>query len=59
MQQIEISHYHDEIVRDIKSLVEKYRRAMDWDVPENEDAESDKLIFATIREALDRVESET
>lgn len=59
MQKIEIEHYHNEITRDMRSLVEKYRRAMDWDVPENDDRESDRLIFAAVREALDQVESES
>ncbi len=58
MQEVEINRYHDEILHDVKSLVEKYRRAMDWDIPENDDNVSDKIIFQALRKALDQVESE-
>lgn len=59
MQQIEINRYHDEIINDVKQLVEKYRQAMDWDIPENNDKKSDKLIFAAIEAALVSVKNET
>ncbi len=52
MQQIEINRYHNEIIDDVKQLVEKYRKAMDWDIPENDDKKSDLLIFAAIEAAL-------
>ncbi len=57
MQEIEIQKYHDELVNDVRSLVEKYRRAMDWDIPENNDARSDQLIFDAIQKALDAIRS--
>jgi hypothetical protein len=56
MQQIEINRYRKEIKDDVQSLVEKYRRAMDWDIPGNDDTKSDRLIFSAIRQALDEVE---
>jgi hypothetical protein len=58
MQEAEIAKYRNRIADDLKDLVEKYRRAMDWDVPENDQRESDRLIFREIRAALDRVEDE-
>ena len=58
MQTIEITRYHDRIIKDVEHLVEKYRRAMDWDIPENNDAESDKLIIQAIRAALEKVAEE-
>jgi len=45
--------YHHEMVMDIQSLVEKYRRAMDWDIPDNDEKLADKLIFEAIQKALD------
>ncbi len=45
--------YKKELVRDVKSLVEKYRRAMDWDIPDNDEKKGDVLIFETIQKALD------
>ncbi len=58
MQQIEITRYRDEIMDDVRGLVEKYRRAMDWDIPENVDKKSDRLILQAIREALEQVEQD-
>ena len=58
MQQIEINRYHDEIMDDVRALVEKYRRAMDWDLPENDDTESDRLILLAVKAALAQVEKD-
>jgi len=55
MQEIELQRYHKELIRDVKSLVEKYRRAMDWDIPDNDEKEGDVLIFAAIQKALDAI----
>ncbi len=55
MQQIEIARYSDEIRDDVRALVEKYRRAMDWDIPENDDRISDRLILEAIGQALAEV----
>ncbi len=56
MQEIELDRHHNELVKDVKSLVEKYRRAMDWDIPENDEKEGDVLIFAAIQKALDAIQ---
>lgn len=58
MQQIEINRYHDEIIDDIKQLIEKYRRAMDWDIPENDDKKSDRIILDAIEVALANVKKD-
>ncbi len=55
MQKIELERHHKELVNDVKALVEKYRRAMDWDIPENDEQEGDKMIFAAIQKALDAI----
>ncbi|MBE9568829.1 MAG: hypothetical protein IMF14_09035 [Proteobacteria bacterium] len=55
MQEIELQRHHKELVRDVKSLVEKYRRAMDWDIPDNDEREGDKVIFEAIQKALDDI----
>ncbi len=58
MQQIEINHYHDEIVDDVRHLIEKYRKAMDWDIPENDDEKSDQVVLAAIEAALASVKKD-
>ena len=57
MQEIELQRYHKELVGDVRALVEKYRRAMDWDIPENDEQEADILIFAAIQKALDEIKN--
>jgi len=52
-QEIEIQRYHKELVKDVASLVDKYRRIMEWDIPESNEDEGDKLIFKAIQDALD------
>ena len=58
IQEIELQRHHKELVGDVRELVEKYRRIMDWDVPDNDDAESDRLIMQAIKSALAQVEEE-
>jgi len=53
MQEIELQRYHEELVKDVSSLVDKYRRAMEWDIPESDEKEGDVLIFEAIQKALD------
>ncbi len=59
MQHIEINRYKDEIIDDVKQLIEKYRKAMDWDIPENDDKKSDKIIFQAIEAALAQIEKDS
>ncbi len=58
IQEIELQRYHKELVKDVASLIEKYRRMMDWDIPENDEREGDKLIFAAVQKALDALRQE-
>ena len=55
MEQLELDAYRGEIVTDMRSLVEKYRRIFDWDIPEVDQLAADKLIVAAMRKALDDI----
>jgi len=55
MQEIELQRYHKELVKDVSSLVDKYRRAMEWDIPESDEKEGDRLIIEAIQKALDKI----
>ena len=57
IEQVELDRHQKQIQKDVKHLVEKYRRIFDWDVPENNEAVADKLIMAAIRQALDEIDS--
>ncbi len=58
IQEIELQRHHDQLVSDVRELVEKYRRIMDWDVPDNDDSISDPMILQAIKKALEQVEEE-
>lgn len=58
LEQIEISKYHDELVHDIRHLVQKYGRIMGWEVPELDEAQARRLLFQALKDALADVERE-
>lgn len=53
MEQLELDAYRSEIEDDMRSLVEKYRKIFDWDIPEIDQRAADKLILTALRVALD------
>ena len=55
MEQLELDGHRDEIVADIRSLVEKYRAIFDWDIPEIDQRAADKLIVAAMHTALTEI----
>jgi hypothetical protein len=56
IEEMELERKRDQIVADVKSLVDKYRAIFDWDVPDIDQGSADKLILAEIRKALNDVE---
>lgn len=56
MEQLELDAYHDEIVADIRSLVEKYRKIFEWAIPEIDPHAADKLIVTAMQKALSDIE---
>jgi hypothetical protein len=56
IEQKELEAHRDEIIADVKKLVEKYRKIFDWDVPDIDQAVADKLIVLEVRKALDELE---
>jgi hypothetical protein len=57
IEQIELDGHRDEIIADVKGLVEKYRAIFDWDVPDIDQNVADRLILNEVRKALDAVEA--
>jgi hypothetical protein len=55
LEQLEVDAYRDEIIADMRSLVEKYRKIFDWDIPEINQLAADKLILAAMHTALDDI----
>lgn len=56
IEQLELDAHREQLTADVKGLVEKYRSIFEWDVPDIDQAVSDKLILGAIRQALDAVE---
>jgi len=52
----ELEGHRDEIIADVKRLVEKYRAVFDWDVPDVDQTVADKLILTEVRKTLDELE---
>lgn len=58
IEQIELEQHRDQIIADVKRMLEKYRAIFDWDVPDIDQGLADKLILAAIRKALDDIETQ-
>jgi len=56
IEQKKLEAHRDEIVAEVKKMVEKYRKRFDWDVPDIDHAVADKLIVLEVRKALDELE---
>ena len=58
LEQFEIEAHRDEIVRDVRNLVEKYRAVFDWDVPDIDQAAADRLILTEVVTAVNALNDE-
>ncbi len=59
IETIEMTRYHREIVEDLRHMLKKYGRIMEWDVPDAVDeGATRKLILQSLRDALAEVEAE-
>lgn len=56
IEQVELDRHKKQIRNDVLNLLEKYRKIFDWDVAENDETVSDKLVLAEIRKALDEID---
>jgi hypothetical protein len=58
MEQVELTRYRREILEDMRHMLRKYCRIMEWDVPDIDEKAARRLIVQTLREALVEVEKE-
>lgn len=56
IEEKELEGHRDQIIADVKQLVEKYRAIFDWDVPDIDQTVADKLILTEVRKALNEIE---
>ena len=59
MEEIEIEKHRKALDRDVASLLDKYLRAMEWNIPEADESRARQLILEEIRQAIMRLESQT
>ena len=56
IEELELAGHRDEIIADVKKMVEKYRKIFDWDVPDIDQTAADRLILSEVRKALEELE---
>ncbi len=59
IEKIEIERYHREIVEDVRHMLRKYHRIMEWDVPELDEKAARSLIFQALRDSIAEIEAES
>lgn len=53
IEELEMDAHRSQLNADVRSLVDKYRAIFGWDVPEVDEALSERLIVKALRQALD------
>lgn len=59
IEQLEMDAHRAQLSGDVKALVEKYRTIFGWDVPDIDEARSQRLILQSLREVLNEIEAST
>jgi len=57
MEKLELDAQREQLQSDVHKLVEKYRSIFEWDVPDIDQALSDRLILKEIRQSLNEIEN--
>ena len=57
-QEQEIQAMRSEIIKELRAVFKANMKVFDWDIPENDDTASAKLILDTMQEALDELKEE-
>lgn len=56
MEGIEMEKRRKALDKDVTSLVEKYMKAMEWDIPEVDETRARQMILDEIQQAISRIE---
>lgn len=56
IEEIEMGAHRAQLNSDLRHLLDKYRAIFGWDVPEIDEASSERLILTSLRDALDDLE---
>lgn len=58
VQEKEIEKMKGEITKEIRLVFKANMKIFDWDIPENDDRKSAKLILSVMKEAVDELSKE-
>ncbi len=58
IEELEMDAHRAQLNSDLRRLVDKYRAIFGWDVPEVDEAFSERLIIESLRAALDDLEQQ-
>ena len=59
MEEIELEKRRKALDKDVSSLVDKYLKAMEWDIPDVDESKARQLILDEIRQAIGRIENQS
>ena len=59
MEEIELEKRRKALDKDVMSLVDKYLRGMEWDIPEVDEAKARQMILDEIRQVIERIENQS
>ncbi|WOX06357.1 hypothetical protein [Microbulbifer pacificus] len=57
MEQIEMEKHRKALDKDVVHLVDKYLRAMEWDIPDVDEPTARQMILDEIKREVGRIES--
>jgi hypothetical protein len=57
MEEIELEKRRKALDKDVASLVDKYIRAMEWDIPEADENRARQLILDEIKQAIGSIDA--
>lgn len=56
IEKLELDAHREQLVLDVKTLVERYHAIFEWNVPDIDEVLSHRLIIEGIRDVLDGIE---
>lgn len=56
MEEIEMDKRRKALDKDVASLLDKYLRVMEWNIPEADEARARQLILDEIKQSISRLE---
>jgi hypothetical protein len=59
MEEIELEKRRKALDKDVLSLVDKYLRSVEWDIPKADEARGRQLVLDEIKQAIGRIENQS